>query len=126
MVQYQNVEDTHVFVYWLVPFLHLLPCTGSRVFVLPNQTLQISWEPSDDAGRSIIDYIVNTTTTGIDFNNFTSVNHTVSSVSITGLPQYSVGTVSVWAKNLGALSEPAISRFRMVNIVTRGRHNYST
>ena len=98
-------------------------CTGSlSVLVLPKQVLQVSWKPSEDAGRSAIEYIVNTTTAGMDYINSTSIKHPITSVPIRGLPQYSSGTVSVWAKNPDALSEPIISRFRMVNIVTNGKH----
>ena len=100
-----------------------MSCLGSlRVLVLPNQTLQVSWELAEDVGRSLIEYIVNTAVNGLEYSNSTSVNHTVTSVSITGLPQYSVGTVSVWAKNHGALSKPVVSTFRMVNIVTNGMY----
>ena len=91
------------------------------VLVLPAQVLQVSWKPAEDAGRSAINYIVNTTMKGMEFANSTSINHPITSVPISGLPQYSSGTVSVWAKNPGALSKPVISRFRMVNIVTDGK-----
>ena len=81
--------------------------------------LKVSWKPSDDAGRSLIDYIL-TTTAGMDYNYSTSVKHPITSIPISGLPQYSSGTVSVWVKNPGALSKPVVLRFRMVNIVTNG------
>ena len=81
----------------------------------------MSWEPVDDAGQ-LIEYIVGATTSDMEYNNSTSIKHPSTSVLITGLPQYSAGTVSVWAKNNGALSKPVFSRFRMVNIVTNGRH----
>ena len=84
--------------------------------------LKVSWKPSDDAGRSLIDYIV-TTKAGMDYNYSTSVEHPITSVPISGLPQYSAGTVSVLAKNPGALSKPVFLRFRMVNIVTNGINN---
>ena len=84
--------------------------------------LKVSWKPADDAGRSLIDYIV-TITVGMDYNYSTSVKHPIISVPIRGLPQYSAGTVSVWAKNSGALSRPVVLRFRMVNIVTNGIDN---
>ena len=101
--------------------LNFLICLGSlSVIVLPNHILQVSWEPADDAERALINYIVNTTTADMKYNNSTLVKHPITSVSITGLPQYSAGTVSVWAKNSGALSERVISTFRMVNIVTNG------
>ena len=100
---------------------NFLTCLGSlSVIVLPNHILQVSWEPADDTGRSLINYIVNTTVTDMEYNYSASVKHPITSVSITGLPQYSAGTVSVWAKNPGALSERVISKFRMVNIVTNG------
>ena len=83
--------------------------------------MQVSWKPSDDAERSIIDYIL-TTTTGMDYINSTSVKHPITSVPIRGLPQYSAGTVLVWVKNPGAVSKPVKLRFRMVNIVTNGKH----
>ena len=94
------------------------------MLVLPKQVLQVSWKPSEDAGRSAIEYIVNTTTVGMDYINSTSVKHPITSVPISGLPQYSSGTVSVWAKNPGALSQPVVLRFRMVNIITNGKRNY--
>ena len=84
--------------------------------------LKVSWKPPDDAGRSLTDYIV-TTTAVSDYNYSTYVKHPITSVPIRGLPQYSSGTVSVWAKNPGALSKPVVSRFRMVNIVTNGTDN---
>ena len=102
--------------------MYIIPFIGSLVLVLPEQILKVSWKPSEDVGRSAIEYIVNTTTTGIDYINSTSVEHPITSVPISGLPQYSAGTVSVWAKNLGALSKPFFLRFRMVNIVTNGRY----
>ena len=83
--------------------------------------LKVSWKPSDDAGRSLIDYIV-TIKAGMDYNYSTSIKHPITSVPISGLPQYSAGTVSVWVKNPGTLSKPVKLRFRMVNIVTIGKH----
>ena len=93
-----------------------------RVLVLPTQILQFSWQPADDAGRSPINYIINATMTGIDYNNSTSVMHPMTMATLSGLPPYSAGTVSVWAQNPGALSKPVSLKFRMVNIVTNGRH----
>ena len=81
--------------------------------------LKVSWKPSDDAGRSLIDYIL-TTTAGMDYNYSTSVKHPITSIPISGLPQYSSGTVSVWVKNPGSMSKQVVLRFRMVNIVTNG------
>ena len=92
------------------------------VLVLPKQILQVSWEPADDAGQSPISYIVYATMTGMEFNISTSVAHHMTMTTLSGLPQYSDGTVSVWAKNPSASSKPAASAFRMVNIVTNGRH----
>ena len=95
-------------------------CIGPlSVLVLPKQMLKVSWKPSDDAGRSLIDYTA-TTMADMDYKYSTSIKHPITSVPIRELPQYSAGTVSVWAKNPGALSKPVISRFRMVNIVTNG------
>ena len=92
------------------------------VLVLPKQILQVSWEPADDAGQSPISYIVYATMTGMEFNISTSVAHPMTVTTLTGLPQYSNGTMSVWAKNPGVSSKPAASALRMVNIVTNGRH----
>ena len=86
--------------------------------------MKVSWKPSEDAGRSAIEYIVNTTTAGMDYINATSVKHPVPSVPISGLPKYSAGTVSVWVKNPGAMSKRVILMFRMVNIVTNGKYTY--
>ena len=93
-----------------------------HVSVLPNHILQVSWKSANDAKRSLIDYIINATMTGLDFSISTSVEHPITMTTLTGLPQYSAGTVSVWAKNPGGLSEPVSLRFRMVDIVTNGRH----
>ena len=105
---------------------HIMHYLDSLVRVLPEQNLKVSWKPSEDAGQSAITYIVTTTTTDMDYMNSTSVTHAVTSaitdLTISGLPQYSVGTVSVWAKNRGTLSKPVILRFRMVNIVTIGKY----
>ena len=107
----------------MFPKYQILLHVGSlSVLVLANQILQVSWKSADDAGRSLIEYIVNTTVNGVEYINSASVKHPITSVSITGLPQYSAGTVSVWAKNPGALSEPVISTFRLVDIVTNGKH----
>ena len=95
------------------------------VLVLPNQMLKVSWKPPDDAGRSLTDYIV-TTTAVSDYNYSTYVKHPITSVPIRGLPQYSSGTVSVWAKNPGARSKPVVSRFRMVNIITNDNNQFTT
>ena len=99
-------------------YSYILHYIGSLVLVLLEHILKVSWKPSEDAGQSAIEYIVSTTTTGMDYVNSTSVKHPITSVSIRGLPQYSSGTVSVWAKNPGAMSKPVVLRFRMVNIVT--------
>ena len=100
-------------------------CIGSlRVLVLPAQVLQVSWKPSEDAGQSAIEYIVNTTTTGMEFANSTSIKHPITSVPISGHPQYSAGTVLVWARNPGAMSKLVTLRFRMVKIVTDGKLMY--
>ena len=120
-----NVERNNALFRGNLPFyifLHIIHYIGSLVLVLPEHILKVSWKPSEDAGRSAIEYIVNTTTTGMDYTNSTSIKHPITSVPIRGLPQYGSGTVSVWAKNPDALSEPGISRFRMVNIVTNGKH----
>ena len=97
-----------------------------HVLVLPNQILQVSWKPAGDVRPTAINsyYIINTTTAGMEFINSTSVDHPITMTTITGLPQYSVGTVSVWANISGALSKPAVLGFRMVNIVTNGRYMY--
>ena len=102
--------------------MYIIPYIGLLVLVLPEQILKVLWKPSEDVGRSAIEYIINTTTKGMDSINSTFVEHPITSVPISGLPQYSVGTVSVWAKNLGALSKLFLLSFRMVNIVTNGRY----
>ena len=107
-----------------MPFPCIIHYIGSLVLVLSEQILKVSWKPSEDAGRSAIEYIVNTTTTGMDYNYSTYVKHPITSVPIRGLPQYSSGTVSVWARNPGAMSKLVVSRFRMVNIATNGKLMY--
>ena len=117
----QNVERLFALnkLHSLHSDLHIGPLS---VLVFSEHVLQVSWKPSEDAAQFAIEYIVNTTTTGRDFTNSTSVKHPITSVPIRRVPQYSAGTVSVWAKNPSALSKPIISRFRMVNIVTNGKH----
>ena len=57
-----------LFEYAAFPHFPTYVCIGSlSVLVLPKQMLKVSWKPSDDAGRSLIDYIV-TTTAGMDYN----------------------------------------------------------
>ena len=113
-----GLEDALIAIPYIIHYI------GSLVLVLPEQILKVTWKPSEDAGRSVIEYIVNTSTTGRDYIDSTSVKHPITLVPISGLPQYSSGTVSVWARNLGALSKLIILRFRMVNIVTNGRYSY--
>ena len=104
--------------------LHTIHYIGSLFLLLPEQIVKVSWKPSEDADRSAIEYIVNTTTTGMDFINSTFVKHPITLVPISGLMQYCSGTVLVWAKNPGAMSKPVVLRFRMVSIVTNGRYTY--
>ena len=122
-----NVERNNTLFRGKLPFyifLHTIHYIGSLVLLLPEHILKVSWKPSEDAGRSTIEYIVNTTTTGMDYINSTSVKHPITSVPISGLPQYSAGTVSVYIKNPGAMSKSVVLRFRMVNIVTNGKCTY--
>jgi len=114
-----SLEETDFAIYMLY-----IMYIGSLVCVLPEQILKVLWKPSEDAGRSAIKYIVNTTTTGMDYMNSTFFMHPITSIPISGLPQYSAGTVSVWAKNPGATSKPVNLRFMMVNIVTNGKYTY--
>lgn len=90
--------------------------------MLQNQNVQVSWEPADDSRHSDINYIVNISTMGMEFYNFTSVMHPIKMTAFSGLPQYSAGAVSLQAMNPGALSETVSVPFRMVNIVTNGRN----
>lgn len=82
----------------------------------------MSWKSADDDRRSLINYILNATTADMELNNSATIEHPATKVNLHGLPQYSAGTVSVWAQNPGALSKPVTSAFKMVNIVTNGRH----
>ena len=105
------------------PLYNLLFPASISVIVIPNHTLKVLWEPVDYA-HSFNMYIVNTTIAGLDgIAITTTVTHPITNANQTGLPQYSVGTVSVWAMNPGALSEPVIKGFKMVNIATNGRQN---
>ena len=105
-----------------VGLLFYIYIASLSVLVLPKQILKVSWKPANDAGRSPINYIINATMTDTEYNKSTSVEHSMTMTTLAGLPQYSAGTVSVWAKNPGAWSKPVILRVRMVNIVTNGRH----
>lgn len=94
-----------------------------HILVLPKEILQVSWEPADDARRSLINYVINTTRMDMQFLNSTSTENHVTMATLTGLPQYSTGTVSVQANNSGGQSERVTLGFRMVNTVTNGRHS---
>ena len=85
--------------------------------------LQVSWYPADDAERSSVNYLINTTLTGImNINHPTSVDHPITTTTLNEVPLCSVGTVSVQAMNPGVLGEPVSVGVRMVDIVTNCRY----
>ena len=108
----------HYLPYFCFSFIYI----ALRILVLPNQILQVSWEPADDARRSVINYVINTTTLDMQFLDSISTENHITMATLTRLPQYSSGTVSVWANNSGGQSECVTLDFRMANIVTNGRH----
>ena len=99
-----------------------MPTYVATSYILPNQILQVSWDPADDVHRSNVSYIVNSSTTVTEFSNSTLLKHPAIMLTLTGVPQYSTGAVSVQAMNPGAVSVPVRVGFRMLNIVTNGRN----
>ena len=76
----------------------------------------MSWYPAYDAARLSINYTISTTMKGMNINHSTSVEHPITTATFTGLPLYSAGTVTVQARNPGAVSEPVSLDFKMVDI----------
>lgn len=90
--------------------------------ILPEHVLQVKWVPALDANKSPITYDINATLKASREKSVSnSVQHPITMVTLLGLPQYSAGTVTLQAKNPGALSEPVNAIFRMVNITGEGR-----
>ena len=79
--------------------------------------------PDNDASLSPepITYIVNVTVKG-DTDKLVSktIHHPNTTVTLTEFSQYSTGTISVQARNLGASSKIVNANFRMVNISGEG------
>ena len=90
-----------------------------RVAVLPEQSLQVSWQPASDMDNNDETVVTVTTVFGSDVK---SVNATSPSsmVRIAELPEYSTGEVRVQTKNPSAMSEVTTVGVRTVTANANG------
>ena len=90
-----------------------------RVAVLPEQSLQVSWQPASDIDNNDETFVTVTTVFGSDIQ---SVNATSPSsmVHISVLPEYSTGEVRVQTKNPSAMSEVITVGVRTVIVNANG------
>ena len=88
------------------------------VTILPGHILQVMWSPADDMNLHFISYVLNINSTSANVTTLTNITYPQAMETLTGLP--STGTVSLKAKNPGALSEPVSVAYRMVNITGDG------
>ena len=85
--------------------------------MLPEQSLQVSWQLASDIENNDETFVTVTTVLGSDIQ---SVNATSPSsmVCISGLPEYSTGEVRVQTKNPSAMSEVTTVGVRTVTANT--------
>ena len=88
------------------------------VTVLPGHILQVMWSPADDINLHFISYVLNVSSAGVNVVTVRNITYPKTMETLTGLP--STGTVSLQAKNPGAVSEPVSVAYRMVNITGDG------
>ena len=88
-----------------------------KVTISPDQVLQVMWFPAD-INHSSINYVLNISSATMAINSSNKITFPNTTVILTELP--STGTVSLQAKNPGALSEPVSVAYRMVNITGDG------
>ena len=98
---------------------HHAAVSSVRVAVLPEQSLQVSWQPASDIENNNETFVTVTTVFGSDIQ---SVNATSPSsmVHISGLPEYSTGEVRVQTKNPSAMSEVTTVGVRTVIVNSNG------
>ena len=89
-----------------------------KVTISPGQILQVMWFPADDINRSSISYVLSISSAARNMTSFKNITFPNTTSILPGLP--STGTVSLRAKNTGALSEPVGVAYRMVNITGDG------
>ena len=96
---------------------HHAAVSSVRVAVLPEQSLQVSWQPASDIENNNETFVTVTAMFGSDIQ---SVNATSPSsmVHISGLPEYSTGEVRVQTKNPSAMSEVTTVGVRTVTANT--------
>lgn len=91
------------------------------IVILPQLALQVIWIPASDASHSLLTYIINVSLiTGTEKTISKFVQYPLSMEIITGLSSYSAGSVSLQAKNPGAVSEAVTANFKVVNITGEG------
>ena len=88
------------------------------VTILPGHILQVMWSPANHINLHFISYVLNINSTSANVTTLTNITYPQVMETLTGLP--STGTVSLQAKNPGALSEPVSVAYRMVNITGDG------
>ena len=98
---------------------HHAAVSSVRVAVLPEQSLQVSWQPASDMDNNDETVVTVTTVFGSDVK---SVNATSPSsmVRIAELPEYSTGEVRVQTKNPSAMSEVITVGVRTVIVNANG------
>ena len=91
-----------------------------RVAVLPEQSLQVSWQPASDIENNNETFVTVTTMFGSDIRAVNSTSPS-SMVHISGLPEYSTGEVRVQTKNPSAMSEVTTVGVRTVTANANGK-----
>ena len=97
-------------------FHHIAPSLIS-IAMLPEQILRVSWQPAIDAKDH--SFVAVHTQFGSDSQSVNATS-TGTMLTISRLPKYASGVVTVLAKNPSAMSEVTTVRVRTVTIDTNG------
>lgn len=97
-------------------FLHIAPSLIGIV-LQPEQALRVSWQSASDVKDHSV---VEVETQFGKLSQTATGNSTVSMLSISGLPKYATGVVTVLAKNPGATSQAITVPIRTITIDTNG------
>ena len=96
---------------------HHAAVSSVRVAVLPEQSLQVSWQPALDMDNNDKTVVTVTTVFSSDIQSVNTMPPD-SMVRISGLPEYSTGEVRVQTKNPSAMSEVTTVGVRTVTANT--------
>ena len=100
----------------LCVFLHIAPSLIG-IAMLPEQALRVSWQPATDVKDHSL---VEVETQFGNLSQTATANSTVSVLSISGLPKYATGVVTVLSKNPSAPSQAITIPIRTITIDTNG------